>query len=49
MEQKYNCKECGFSTDYVAHTWKHTLNQHPGGSSELDTEQNDNVKMHLLD
>ena len=42
MEQKYRCKECEFSTDYVAHTWKHSLNQHPDGSTEMNVEQNEN-------
>ena len=42
MEQKYNCKECEFSTDYVAHTWKHSLNQHPDGSTEINLEENEN-------
>ena len=42
MEQKYTCKVCDFSTDYVANTWKHMMNKHPDQSFEFQSEQNEN-------
>ena len=42
MDQKYNCKECEYKTDYVANTWKHTLNQHPDKPLEFTREKNEN-------
>ena len=39
MEQKYTCKECEYSTDYVANTWKHTVNQHPDKSFEITPDK----------
>ena len=39
MDQKYNCKECEYKTDYVANTWKHTLNQHPDKPLEFTRER----------
>ena len=38
MEQKYTCKVCDYSTDYVANTWEHMLWKHPDQSFEFNSE-----------
>ena len=49
MEQKYTCKECDYTTDFIANTWEHMMMKHPDQSSEYEREKSDkNIILKLV-
>ena len=36
MEQKYTCKMCGYTTDYIENTWEHMMKEHTDQSFEFE-------------
>ena len=48
IEQKYTCKFCDFSTDFVANTWEHMLWKHPDQSSEFEGRQQKDLILKLV-
>ena len=47
-EANYNCKECGYTTDYVADTWQHTLNEHPDQSFQFTPREAENFMLKMI-
>ena len=47
-ESKYSCKECGYTTDYVANTWVHTHEEHPDKSFELKSKEAKDLILRLV-
>ena len=47
-ESRYNCIECSFTTNYVANTWEHTVDQHPDKSLNLTQKEADNFILKLV-
>ena len=48
QDSKYNCKECSYTTDYVANTWEHTVDKHPDKSLEFSPKEAENFIMKLV-
>jgi predicted component of viral defense system (DUF524 family) len=45
---KYSCKECKFTTEFIADSWKHTFNQHPDNSVEFNPKQTENMILKIV-
>ena len=37
--EKYNCRECEFASNYVADLWKHTYEEHSDQTSQFDQKE----------
>ena len=47
-ESKYSCNECSFTTNYVANTWEHTVDQHPDKSLNFTKKEAENFILKLV-
>ena len=45
---KYNCKECEYSSDFIADAWEHTLKQHPDKSVQFTPKETENMILKIV-
>jgi hypothetical protein len=45
---KYNCKECGYVSEFIADAWNHTLAKHPDKSYEFNKDETENMILKIV-
>ena len=45
---KYTCKECEYSSDFIADAWEHTLKQHPDKSVQFTPKETENMILKIV-
>ena len=46
--EKYNCKACNFSTEFIASSWEHVATDHPELADELTPKQRENFILKIV-
>ena len=48
VKHKYECKECSYSTNYIADVWEHMFRKHSGQSNAFDQKQFENMALKIV-
>ena len=45
---KYKCKECEFSTEFVASAWEHKVTDHPDEADNISPKESENIALKIV-